>query len=49
MKAAKQVAVGSFRDPKTNQIIQIFRRKNESVKDAIRRVSLKHGIIKPKT
>jgi len=36
--------VGRFRSPKTNQIVLIIRRKSESVKDAIIRVSRKHGV-----
>jgi len=36
--------VGRFRSPKTKQIVLIMRRKNESVKDAIFRVSTKHGV-----
>jgi len=36
--------VGQFRSTKTNQMVLIVRRKNESVKDAIIRVSNKHGV-----
>jgi hypothetical protein len=41
---AKKQPVGKFHSSKLNAEILIFTRRNESVKDAILRVSKRHGV-----